>query len=1473
MKRSLITLAVLLVIPLGFYAVFRTHQVQTWIVSKITGSISKDLKVNFTIDHVDITWFLDLELKGVYLSDQHHDTLVSAEIITLDLEKLRYRKGMLYLNALTLEKPVIRLSRKAEEPDFNYQCLIDYFSADQKKPERKSKPWDVRLRELDIRDARFSMHDYHHEDTLRIFNPSHVMLNSLWIDIQQINYSGDSLTARLSRLSFKEKCGFQLQNTRAGLKITPRKIQLNDLLLRTEYSRIESDLSLSFDSIEDFNSFYDQVNWDARLMPSEFDIRDLEFFSSDLKGLNNQVIVSGFVKGPVSKLKIDSLNLDFGAYSHFEGNVRLTGLPDIQETYIQLNVNELSTNHRDLNNLVISQDQRLQVPHQIEQLGTTHVKGNFTGFVNDFVADATFKTEIGIVTTDISLKTNAEDGKLEYSGNVRSREFDLGLLLGERDYLGKINLMADVTGSGFDLDHLLINMDAVVDSLDFKGNNFKEIHFSGGVFQKKISGNFQVTDPLLKLDFDGFVDLSKEKPEIEFISSVDHAALNRLNLITHDSLLAVSTRIHFAATGTNPDDLKARLQLDSTVLSINGKRSLSDHLDLQIQATSPFSKELTLTSDIADARVEGSFTYSNLVPMVNQWMKRLMPSLFPAMTGNQADSGQFFNFKVTIHDAGLLNRLYLPQLSLSPHTLISGVFNPSSGDVHFEASSDQCMFNKVTMLQWYLDGTSSGIGFNLSSGCQRVEFSDEMGLDNIQLDAITTPDTIILGLAWSNPNITPANSGDFRGEIQVLASDSFRIRLQPSMIVINDSIWNLLADNLLEINKDHILIRDIRLNSGDENVKLDGIISPDPDDKMLVRFNGFDLSNMDYLTLPQQLDLDGYLSGQVELTDLYHTPNLLSDLQIRSFGINKDRLGNASITTQWDPGQKALIADAEIKYQGNIGSSKIIGVKGKYYPDKKDNCLDFNIQLDKFRLNLLTDYLSSFSSRIKGYASGELSLKGNLQQPELNGKIKIQHTSLLIDYLKTEYSISHEIEVGKDFFRFTNATILDTNGNAATLSGSIYHKNFRDFRIDLNIKPEKLLVLNTNSKDNDLFYGRAFATGEVKIQGPTENLVMDIKAKTEKGTQVFLPINLAMDVSDNDYIHFTTALPDSSGSPAVRAPVFHGVTLNFDLEVTPDATMKIFMPMEMGNIKGSGHGLIKMAVNTRGLFTILGDFQIDQGTFLFTLQNVVNRLFEIQPGGKIMFTGDPYATQLDLRALYRIDVPLTGLRLSSDQLQSMNKKMPINCIIDLKNSLFNPDLGFGLSTLEKDPEINRILFSQLDTTNQQQMSEQMIFLLILKQFKPMERSNPLDFNASVGSSSWDFLSSQLNNWLSQISKDFDIGVNYKPGDRLTDDELTVALSTQLFDERITIDGNIGYASGTKNPSSTGQNASNLVGDVKIEWKLTKDGRFRIKAYNKSNNVSYFENNAPFTQGVGIFFRKEFDSFKDLFRSKKRRGTT
>jgi hypothetical protein len=487
-------------------------------------------------------------------------------------------------------------------------------------------------------------------------------------------------------------------------------------------------------------------------------------------------------------------------------------------------------------------------------------------------------------------------------------------------------------------------------------------------------------------------------------------------------------------------------------------------------------------------------------------------------------------------------------------------------------------------------------------------------------------------------------------------------------------------------------------------------------------------------------------------------------------------------------------------------------------------------------------------------------LNGMLAAPQLTGYADVSNGGLYVDYLGTQYQIEDRIWIEPDRFVFDELKLRDEKNNEAKIHGYIGHQAFGDWTFNLlgDLEKEPLLVLNTTEEQNQDYYGRAYATGNFKINGDLEKLNFDIALKTRVGTKLMMPMASSGDEEIGQFIQFVK--PDQiKEEPPLD---LSGISLNIQIDVTPDAELSIIFDEAVGDVmKGRGQGHLSMGISKLSTFDMYGQIEIVSGNYLFTLANLINKDFSVQPGGTISWYGDPYNAELKLAAVYKVNASLSDILADANQ---TGQRVPVDLLMNLTGKMLNPNVAFDIKLPSADP-MTKSRFEAI-MSNEQEKNRQAFSLLVLRQFMSppnIVKSADASTNFGVAANTTELLSSQISNWLSQISDDFNLGFNYRSGDQISNEEIALALSTQLFDNRVQLSGNFGVSKG----NAINQQPSNYIGDVKVEYLLTKDGKLKLMAYNESNNYrDITTQQSPYTQGVGLVYQQDFDHLKELIQS-------
>ena len=520
-------------------------------------------------------------------------------------------------------------------------------------------------------------------------------------------------------------------------------------------------------------------------------------------------------------------------------------------------------------------------------------------------------------------------------------------------------------------------------------------------------------------------------------------------------------------------------------------------------------------------------------------------------------------------------------------------------------------------------------------------------------------------------------------------------------------------------------------------------------------------------------------------------------------------------------------------------------MKGTYHTEQ-DN-LDVSVILKNLKLDIFDKYLNAYQiSDLKGYANGTVMVTGNIKKPKIDGSINLKQTEFVYDYLKLKAITEDKVYISNDRIYFDNFKVSDENGNTGIIN------NFR-FGLLGNLNDFK--VLNTKSIDNNLFYGTIYASGGLTVEGTPGNFSIYAGATTEAGSRFILPMEDSYRAQNTSYITFATA---NEQETEINDNKFSAnkYSIKLDIDVKPETEVQIvFDPRTGDRIKANGEGMLKVEYNSDDELRLYGEIEITKGDYLFTLENIINKRFTIPAGGTITWDGNPYEGKLNLDAVYSTTVSLKELmREEYDTTDSYNHKANVECHMHLNGNLMSPEIQFSINIPNGSDKVK----TKLASLTQDEINKQLLYVLVLNQFydpnAEMLNQTGTTTNA-VGVTTTQMLSNQLSNWISRIVKDVDVGFKYTPGTEFSGQEIEVALSTQIFNDRLLINGNLGI-------SDKKFNNENLVGDVEVQWKLNKKGTIRLKGFTRKNTDIEAEY-GPYTTGAGIFYTEEFDTFGEL----------
>ncbi len=1450
----------MIISPVFIYFLLMIPYVQNKAGGFITSNLSKTLGTEVSISAVHFYPFKKLVVDDFLIKDQNNDTLIFSKKISAHIDSIQLQKKIVFLGEVKAEK--LYANFKQYNDSNNFKFLIDSISGSKKK---SSNVWTSQINQLALNQSLVKIAQKQHKITPGIFNPNDIELSRVNLHIDKINLLNDSLAFRIKNLSLRDKCGFKIKNLESFVYIGQHSSIFNNLKIRSEYSSLSVEhFQFKYDSIDALNNFAYEVPLELDIKSFLIDLNDLRKFSNRLPNIKNRIYLNGYLKGTLNNLKGRNVKINAGTNTEILTNFDISEIFNPKESYLYLNVKHLKTNTTDLGRLISlnkgSKD--FEFPKSFQKMGNINFKGIISGFVDNLVTYGSFHTEIGTIITDIGFKFT-EDKKFIYSGFLNTKSLNLGKLIKSENNLNKVTMDVSINGYRTNNKNFYSYIKGTVDSIEYNNYKYQQIKLNGLISNNKFDGKFQLNDPNAHVLFEGKMDFRNSVPEFDFDASLHNVNLNKLNLTKKLEGCSFDINISSELSGKDMNSVNGEINLLNGIFVTQNKIIPIDTFKIKAENLHDHNA-LFIQSDLFDGEIKGTYHLKTLYKTLKNEFSKYLPAISPHQDINDNYPSDFNFYFKTNRFAELLQELNTG-FNIADSSILMGNFNHSEDDFSLYAESDSITFNNLYTkdLSVQIETKNNKLFTDLKS--KEISYNKMIPIQNLTLLQQIENNIMTTDLGWINSN-KPTNKGNILTKTTFKRSNKdeiyAQVKLLPTDIITNDSIWHI-QESSITINSFGVGFDVFRIAHLNQEISINGSLYKKADNELNAYFQNINLDKITSLLNLKNLSFGGIINGSIKITGEMESPIVTNNLNIKNMSINEAVIGDLQMDSYWDKKENAILVSAIAK---NKDLTPLEG-NGYYFP--KSNDYNFYFDLDSMPINFLDYYLNKVVQDIDGNASGKINLSNSYNNKfTITGKVKLNNSDFNINLLHSSFTLQDSVFFTPTEMIFKNMTVTDTNGKSGKFNGTIQHNSFKDFKYDLYARANNMLIMNTINKDNPLYYGTVYGTGDLAISGTTYDLYMDITGKTERKTKFYIPITEKTESLNHNFIRFIdyNKTDTKSSSTTNTYEDYHvnlsNLAINMSIEVTPEAEIQVIFDPAVGDVLRSwGSGNIQIQLSKEGDVIFYGDYTAEKGDYLFSLENVVNKRFDINKGGKVVWEGDPYDAVIDLTASYKLKTSIQPLILSESS-DATYRRIPIYCDMILSGHLSQPNIRFNISAPTMEQSTQTLIDDAINT--EEELNRQVLSLLILNKFYTPDyyanNSGERQVNSAALTNTSEMLSSQLSNWLSQISNDFDIGISYRPENDISSEQLEVALSTQIFNDRVTIDGNVEYGK----YNTTDQNTNNIVGDFDLNVKLNKSGNLRAKAYTHTND-DYSYNSSLTTQGVGISYQEEFDTVGELIR--------
>ncbi len=1445
--------------------------------------LSKLLHTEVTIGKISIAPFNQVMLYDVDVADQKGDKLLKVSKIGAGISLynliMRQRLVFTYAEIIGLEGAI---TKSTPESPTNMQFIIDALSS-----KEKNKPptaFDLKIYNVVIRKGSVSYDILSEPRNEEKFDKNHIKISNLTADIALPRLKNDDFIINIKRLALREECGFDLKNLAAEIEITKNKIQVNGLRIELPNSIINPEpIILEFNNLNKIGEELPSIPINFNLANGSIVLHDLRGFVPKFSNYNDPMQITFAARGTLNKLSIPVLNVTTaneriaidisGTIYDFlrKGELRAE-IPHIE---IKAKAAEIANITSRFTNL------SPQASSIISNCGNISFEGSMKGSSTNLNLNGNLTTSLGAIYLNGDFSRSGENNiNMQFNGNVNTSSFKLGELLNKTNLLGETSFKVKLNALK-SKDNISGMVNGLIDFLDFKGYRYSVISTDMSFDKSKYEGVLSIDDPNLKLAITGLANLKGVDSQFDLTLNTERANLAQLNLDHKHPNHTLSLFMDASFTGNNLDNADGSLFINGIKFIDNENKGIKiDHVSIEAH-NSAKPQNITIDSDIINGTIIGFYDFKCLIPAAKEILSHAFPTLFISQHNHNNNwIANNFKFNFTIEPNNQLTDFFNTPVRLIHPITLTGEMNETAGIMNLSLNAPYLQQkNKVienSSLNINIDNSQDYCGLKLNT-----LIPNQKGNISLALAANGANDRIDTDLSW-----WVARNRDFHGKVNLSAlinrNDdnklSADISINPTELVFNDTTWNLNPAKI-NISPDPIISIDgFDVRCDKQFVKINGKISNNPDDQLLVALSDI---NLDYIFQTLEINnvaFGGRATGEFNASSLLtKTPILATpNLHVEGFSYNNAPFGIADIESHWDPHTKGININAIISQANGFKSE----VHGSIFPTMDSLYLDFEAR--KLDVRFLKPFLAAITTDIQGYGSGNATLFGNFKRIDLRGDILAEDLRLKIDYINTYYTTTDSVKLRPGYIQLKNITLKDKYGKTAILNGSVSHSYFHDASFNFSItKANDFLCFDIPSSISPTWYGTIYGNGSAFITGEPGEVNIDVNMATAANSKFTFVLSNTQAAGDYTFITIVDrdkrniniteldTLPElvrqlkmpkieTKGLPST-------VNLNIQVEATPLAQLNLIMdPVGGDRIKSTGSGNLRLTYNsTDDDIKMFGNYTLEKGNYNFTLQDIIIKDFNIKEGSSISFHGDPLFASLNIGATYNLNANLTDLDESFAQDKDLNRtNVPVHAVLNVNGDIKQPAISFDIEFPTLTQEAYRKVKSIISTEDM--MNRQIIYLLALNRFytpEYMGNTNKNNEFASVASST---LSSQLSNILGQLSENWSISPNFRTekGD-FSDMEVDIALSSQLLNNRLLFNGNFGYRD-----KSLNANSSNFIGDFDIEYLLTKNGNIRLKAYNHYNDQNYYIKSALTTQGVGVVFKYDFDRPFDFLRKKR-----
>ena len=1332
--------------------------------------------------------------------------------------------------------------------------------------------WRVRAATIRIANTDFAFRDANQPRIEKGFDYGNIGITDLAGELTDLYYSPDTISGRLDDLQARDRSGFALNRLQAAFTYTGQGAELSDLYAETPHTLIRDYINVSYPSLETAMEHLDTIQLAADIKESHLGMEDVLYFVPDLDTMEvmqplwpHTFFVNTEINGRLNDLHIDSLELQALDKTRIVAKAHIRGLPDVDKLDVDLNLQELVTGKADLDRLIAAS----LLPDSINLPADIRLEGTFNGGFDGFLTDMRLQTNMGGASLAADYQVQGRD--TVYDAQVSISDIDIGQLLAMDSLLGSVSFAAHAKGTGLDPTTAVADIQGKLISLDAMGYTYSDISIDIAANNGDITATAASDDPNIDFDLDAHADMRGQYPNVNLDLMVDSVNLKNLGLLADD--FRYHGRLLADFETADIDYLNGTVDIVNSSIAYNEERYMLDTVRLRAVAQDS-STLMQLQSEFLNAHLVGNYKLSELSASMQDIVAMYYQpdSIAPVFDY----SPQQFDFSAQFTRSRFIQGL-LPELTEMEDVTLDGSFN----------SEDKMLLAKAVAPRVVYAGTTiDHVGFDLNTFDSTMYYSaliNRIGVGNIEL-----VNTLLSGTIQQNKldfGLWIKDQDDKEryhlGMGLQVDAGNFLFSLLDDGLMLNYDQWEVHPENTISFGKDGIRTHQFVLSNDGQEMAVtsqDSTLNAPID----LVFKNFRIETFSEMLESELFDMGGGINGSATVSRLESAPVFVSDITIDRFYFGNDTVGDINIKVN-NERQNIFAADVSITGNGND-----VTLTGDFIsPPGQTPQLDFQLNVAPLTMHTLEAFSLGYLRNTSGNINGDLHITGSPDQPRINGALRFDQASLNVAMLNASFNVDdQQITFNDNGLRFNRFELKDGQGNTAVLNGTVGTKTYTDYAFGLTLTANDFQVLNSTQQDNDLYYGRLYVSSNLRIQGDMDNPTVNGTLVVNENTDVtfVMPNDDPGMVDRQGIVRFV----DRSDTAAVN--VFARVDsltqtelsgLNLSINIVTDKEAKFTIVIDPGSqdaLAIQGAAELNAGIDPSGEITLNGNYTVETGNYSFSF-GPVKRLFAFKQGSTITWAGDPMDARMDITAVYNIKAPtleLVQAQIGSEQPNLYKQRVPFNVNLHITEQLFQPQLSFDINLDEDNAMVSQDVAGKVNTglsqlrENESEMNKQVFSLIVLGRFmaaNPFESLSGGGAEAIARNTVSSFLSGQLNrlagNLIQGIEFDFNLQSeqDYSTGSGQNRTDLNVGVSKMLFNDRMKV--TVGSNFELEGNARPGEQTTNIAGDIAVDYQLTEDGRYLVRAYRKNQYQITLQGQFVET-GLGFIVNLDYNEFKEIF---------